>query len=435
MTTNPTARSAKLLQSLSPEILQIIFRYLLQDEVYDAHTITHIRPESLRTISMRYLVSGTCHIRQVCSYWSRVIHSLVFSGKGIRNGLVVTLPRLLTQSEKETTFPVLRDCLVERLANPYSFQKMFALQQRLENPPASLEYVCAIRWDYDHHEQNEIFGPRSKWKGYGTYWEQLKDVFTKECFVAGFPMADDSKLPDRYPCLLGVKGTGKGSSVIAPEYMQEQSVNIFYEDMLDILRGFMVKECLALWYYNAQIFWQIADAFPNLEYLECPLFLHLPMVAKKEQLFPRNQEHKHEQPDDWSPCVQMKMYPPRLLKKLELDYGHTYRERGGCYEATMRRVQLLPVERKRNPILALQGFLISNKARFGDCIYKCWELPNHFVQDIEHRVQDAVLEIPEQSWKSTPWLDRDTLYGVMSNVHLHYPQVPSTMLSNLALWY
>ncbi|KAL4783376.1 hypothetical protein BJX76DRAFT_368418 [Aspergillus varians] len=338
-----TARSPDVLLSFPQEILSSIFDHILTDEVYGStHGIW--KRASCRTVSLGAIVSATKSLRGVCSAWADTTRSLVFRGKSSRRDLVLRLPGLL-DADGLGTFPLLRDCMVE-FCNPYSLRELYALQRALAGNTHAPEYTCAVAW-YEDRTMDMMRGTVSG-MGYGRFTDEICSTFIEECVAAGLDVVDHDGTP-------------------AKQRASTTTDEDFKTAGLQALKNFFFKETLALWYYNAQVVRQILSVFSNLEYLELPAFLHIPLLARIEYFFPQ--------------CIDETLFAPVSLgsPQMLLNLGITYREGGRRYSDMMASLKGVDVYSSHyNPILAV--------------------LPR-----ILHRIPSALVSIFVANWWGSPF--------------------------------
>jgi hypothetical protein len=385
----PTLRSAELLFSFPPDILQPIFHYVLLDEVYNTKEVS-IRC-SIRTMHLRYMVRGTKNLRGVCGSWTRALHSLVFRGRETREGIVLRLSRLLLNKDIET-FPMLRDCMV-KLHHPHLLKDLYSLQQDIAKSAISFEYVYAVVWRDD--DVMDVMRNRTSHLGYGPYSNEIVDTFAEECWALGMKVGDSCA---RFP-------NGKvDPSQVTDEWVQAG---------LASLENFYVKECLSLWYHNAHMFRQIVGAFPCLEVLEFPAFLHVPLLAKMKYFFPPC--------EDYSPYAPISLSPPQMLQNL----GIIYKDQGPSYSnimASMKRVIIHTCH--YNPILSLFSgglyrglsaelhiFLVVNGWMGGQNPEISWNV----IERITEQAKAALQDIPEKTKAKVSHFNTDVLMDVMDD--------------------
>jgi hypothetical protein len=364
----PTSRSPHLLFLFPQEVVQSILDFFLADTLY--HSDKHIyRTLSCRVVSFQHVVRTTEGIRGFCRSWADASRSLVFRGKSMRDNLVLMLPRLL--SEKDiNTFPLLRDCMVE-LCHPYWLREIYALQLELAQTTHSLEYVSAVKWEPDN--TMEVMRGAVDSTGYSRIATEIVRAFADECIAAGLKITD----------LNGERPNGG-------EVGDSESLK---EDGLQAMKNFFFKETLALWYYNAHLVRQILGAFPLLEYLELPDFLHVPLLSNVKYFFP--------QCSDRSPFAPVSLTPPQMLQSL----GITYREGGRRYIDIMASVKTVTVlSGHYNPILALfcERFQRIPPVLHPLLIYNRWSYPFQcevgfdVINMLAEQVSKAVSNIPER---------------------------------------
>ncbi|EAW23431.1 uncharacterized protein NFIA_021390 [Aspergillus fischeri NRRL 181] len=367
-----TNQSPGLLLSFPQEILQTILNNVLIKELYTDKSIQ--KRLSCRILPFSLIVRKTKSIRGVCSSWAIATRSLVFQGKSTRDGLVLKLPCLLSE-EGLRTFPLLRDCMVE-LCHPYSLPELYFLQEDLAKSSVdSRKYVCAITWKYD--DPMDVMRGAVGGMGYATIGQKMVDTFVDECIAAGLKIADCA---GHRP---------NGGSLADSEQLEEAAIGA--------MKHFFFKEVLALWYYNAHIVRQILSAFPLLEYLVLPDFLHLPFLTRMEYFFPPCTDPAA----GLSPFGAVNFSPPQMLQTLGITYG----ENGRRYSDIMASVKVVDIFSEHyNPILALLS-------RRSDClpagllsllIFNRWcnenrsEIGTDVVERLRTHVDKAVSDIPDR---------------------------------------
>ncbi|PGH26603.1 hypothetical protein AJ80_01732 [Polytolypa hystricis UAMH7299] len=234
--------------------------------------------------------------------------------------LILFLPRLLSE-DGVRIFPLLRDCMVG-LCHPYSLVQLYSLQRDLAKvQPDLLEYVCFVRWTTD--EVMDVWGATDS-MGYCRFASQIMETFVNECIAAGFDIVDDSPM----------RPNGSSEGLGDNSHLAGAAINA--------ISNFLFKEFLAFWYYNVHMARQVLSAFPRLEFLEMPGFLHLPLLAKMKYFFP--------QCDDESPFAPVSLTPPQMLQNL----GITYKEGGRFYSSIMASIKWLAIGTYHyNPIIAV----------------------------------------------------------------------------------
>lgn len=231
------------------------------------------------------MVFETEDIRGVCRSWVNAMRSLVFEGKGSRNGIILRIPKLLSKQNMRT-FPLLRDCLVE-LGHPYMFDELRNLQQDIARLTRPLDYVCAIHWRKD--DALEAMEDNTSHMGYGPLSHEFKDQFLAGCAAADlWIMSFDRSEGDR---------------------------RNFSDDAKQVVISFYFQETLFLWYFNAHLVRQILSAFPCLQDLALPGFLHIPLLA--------NRRHPILQHGDKSLLDPVSLAPPCLVHKLGIAGGRS----------------------------------------------------------------------------------------------------------------
>lgn len=364
----PTSRSSDLLFLFSQEVVQSILDFFLADELYHSDKYIH-KTLSCRVVSFHHVVRTTEGIRGFCRSWADVSRSLVFSGKSMRDNLVLKLPRLLSENDIKT-FPLLRDCMVE-LCHPYWLREIYALQLELAQTTHSLEYISAVKWEADN--TMEVMRGAVDSTGYSRIATEIVRAFADECIAAGLKIADlDGARPN-------------GGEVSDSESLKEAG--------LQAMKNFFFKETLGLWYYNAHMVRQILGAFPRLEYLELPDFLHVPLLSNVKFFFP--------QCSDRSPFAPVSFTPPQMLQNL----GITYREGGRRYIDIMASVKAVNVlSAHYNPILALfcERFQRIPLVLHSLLIYNRWSNPLQcevgfdVINMLAEQIGKAVSDIPER---------------------------------------
>ncbi|GFF56475.1 hypothetical protein IFM51744_08912 [Aspergillus udagawae] len=387
----PTDQSPGLLLSFPQEILQSILNILLINEVYTDSSIQ--KRLSCRVLPFCQIVRKTKSIRGVRSSWANATRSLVFRGKSTRDGLVLKLPRLLSE-EGLRTFPLLRDCMVE-LCHPYSLPELDSLQQDLAKSSVdSRNYICAITWECD--DLMDVMRGAVGGMGYATTKQKMVDTFVDECIAAGLKIADCA---GHRP---------NGGSPADSELLEEAAIRS--------MKNFFFKEVLALWYYNAHIVRQVLSAFPLLEYLVLPDFLHLPFLTRMKYFFPPCTDPG----DELSPFSSVNFSPPQMLQTL----GITYRENGRRYSDIMASVKVVDISSAHyNPILALfsrrSDYLPSGLLPL--LIFNRWRNGNHseigtdVVTRLRNHVDKAVSDIPDR--KKPRLFDVQNLRNVMNEMY------------------
>ncbi|KAL3455925.1 hypothetical protein BJX64DRAFT_53794 [Aspergillus heterothallicus] len=365
---NATGRSARLLESLPFELLQMILDHALSDLLY-----RHVRIGQMlrcRIILFADVVRCTKDMRGVCTSWANITRSLVFMGKSPRRDCHVVLSRLMTAEETQT-FPTLRDCAVT-LCHPYNLHDVYALQQQLANTTHSLDYVSLVTWAMD--DPMDIMLRRTQGMGYDPYASALVATFVDECLAAGLKIADTS---GRRP---------NGGDHTDSERLRSAG--------LCALKQFVFKEILGLWYYNAQIVRQIFSSFPKLEYAMFPVFLHVPLLARVEHFFP--------QCEDDSAFAPITHSPPQILHTI----GINYKDGGRSYSdimATMKAVGLASIhypaalglfpERFSRQHLAFGSLLILNQwnTRQGEV-----DFGDDVLSMLRSQLAAALMDVPEE---------------------------------------
>jgi hypothetical protein len=186
-----------------------------------------------------------------------------------------------------------------------------------------LEYICGVSWEED--DVMDCMMGRVGSMGYTRMGRRIVAAFADQCIAAGLPIADCN----------GRSPNGRITESSDGDHFRDAAITA--------LKAFLFKEVLALWYYNAHIVRQILGAFPRLEYLVLPDFLHLPLLAKTEYFFPQASE-------DTSPFAPVTSAPPQILQTL----GIRYMEGGRPYSDIMAPLKCLSVMSPHyNPILAL----------------------------------------------------------------------------------
>jgi hypothetical protein len=386
-----TDQSPGLLSSFPQEILQSILNNVLINELYTDKSIK--QRLSCRVLPFSQIVRKTKSIRGVCSSWANATRFLVFRGKSTRDGLVLKLPRLLSE-EGLRTFPLLRDCMVE-LCHPYSLPQLDSLQQDLAKSSVdSLKYVCAVTWKCD--EPMDVMRGAVGGMGYATIGQKMVDTFADECIAAGLKIADCA---GHRP---------NGGSPADSQQLEDAAVKA--------MKNFFFKEVLALWYYNAHIVRQILSAFPFLEYLVLPDFLHLPFVTRIEYFFPACTDLD----DELSPFGPVNFSPPQMLQTL----GISYRENGRRYSDIMASVKAVDIlSAHYNPILALfsrRSYCLP-AGLLSLLIFNRWcngnrsEIGTDVVQRLRNHVDKAVSDIPDR--KKPKLFDVQHMRNVMHEMY------------------
>ncbi|KAJ5875237.1 uncharacterized protein N7473_012584 [Penicillium subrubescens] len=340
---------------------------------------------------LRDMVWRTKNLRGVCGSWTRALHHLVFRGKETREGVVLRLRRLLLDKDMET-FPMLRDCMV-KFCHPHLLKDLYSLQQNIAESAISFEYVYAVVWRDD--ELMDVMRNKTSHLGYGPYSNEILDTFAEECWALGMKVGDSCA---RFP-------NGKvDPSQVTNEWVQAGLVS---------LENFYIKECLCLWYYNAHMFRQIVGAFPCLEVLEFPAFLHVPLLAKMKYFFPPC--------EDDSPFASISLSPPQMLQIL----GITYKEQGPSYSDIMASVKRVIIHTWHyNPILSLfnggpYGVLSAELHIF--LLLNHWmsdrnlEIRQNVIKRITQQAKAAVQDIPEKTKAKVSHFNTDVLMDVMDD--------------------
>lgn len=370
----PTDRSPTLLLSFPQEILQLVFTEYLADELYSGENGKKFiyKRLSRRVIEFRYLVHGTSNLRGVCFSWATAARSLVFRDKSSREGLIPRLPRLFTEEEIRI-FPDLKDCMVS-LCHPYWLDELASLQIKLAD--LTLDYVCAIVWRED--DVMDIMRGRVGHMGYGRIESRIVDTFVAEALAGGVNMVDYN----------GKRPNHRGADSIGNEELEEAAARA--------VKNFILKETLALWYYNAHMARQVLSEFPCLTILELPDFLHLPLLANMKYFFPPFLDN------DESPFSHLSFAPPQMLQEL----GLNYRQQGRSYMDLMAPIEhLRTLTNHYNPILALLHGLvpslgpptlwslrIMNKWRSNNVD---WDIGAQCREVMESVIEEAVTNIPD----------------------------------------
>jgi hypothetical protein len=340
---------------------------------------------------LRDMVRRTKNLRGVCGSWTRALHPLVFRGKETRDGIVLRLGRLLLDKDMET-FPMIRDCMV-KFRHPYLLKDLYSLQQNIAKSAISFEYVHAVVWRED--DVMDVMRNKTSHIGYGPYSNKIVDTFAEECWALGMRVSDSCA---RFP-------NGKVDS--------SQVTNEWVQAGLASLENFYVKECLGLWYYNAHMFRQIVGAFPCLEFLEFPAFLHVPLLAKMKYFFPPC--------EDDSPFAPISLSPPQMLQVL----GITYKEQGPSYSNIMASVKRVMIYTWHyNPILSLfnggpYGALSAELYIF--LVLNRWMsdrnlgIRRNVIKRINKQAKAAVQDIPEKTKAEVSHFNTDMLMGVMDD--------------------
>ncbi|KUL81639.1 hypothetical protein ZTR_09386 [Talaromyces verruculosus] len=292
------------------------------------------------------------------------------------------------------TFPMLRDCMV-KLCHPHLLKDLYSLQQDITKSAISFEYVYAAVWRDD--EVMDIMRNRTSHLGYGPYSNEIVDTFAEECWALGMKVGDSCA---RFP-------NGRADpSQVTDEWVQAG---------LASLENFYVKECLSLWYYNAHMFRQIVGAFPCLEVLEFPAFLHVPLLAKMKYFFPPC--------EDYSLFAPISLSPPQMLQNL----GIMYKDQGPSYSNIIASIKRVIVHTTHyNPILSLFSgglcrglsaelyiFLVVNGWMSGQNL----EVSSNVIKRITEQAKAALQDIPEKTKaKVSSHFNADVLMNVMDDV-------------------
>ncbi|KAF7166891.1 hypothetical protein CNMCM6106_002535 [Aspergillus hiratsukae] len=119
----------------------------------------------------------------------------------------------------------------------------------------SLRYICAVTWKSD--DKWDMDWDRNWCMGYGRIGGEFARTFGGKCIATGVWTYECARPKDRSPADC--------------ERLREAATRA--------MKNSFFKETLALWYYNAHIVLEILSAFPALDYLALPNFLHLPFLT------------------------------------------------------------------------------------------------------------------------------------------------------------
>ncbi|GFF76899.1 hypothetical protein IFM47457_04268 [Aspergillus lentulus] len=281
------------------------------------------------------------------------------------------------------------------LCHPYSLRELHFLQQDLAKSSVdSRKYICAVTWKCD--DTMDVMRGAVGGMGYGTIGQKMVDTFVDECIAAGLKIADCA---GHRP---------NGGSPAESRQLEDAAIRA--------MKDFFFKEVLALWYYNAHIVRQILSAFPPLEYLVLPDFLHLPFLTRMKYFFPACTDLD----DELSPFGPVSFSPPQMLQTL----GISYRENGRRYSDIMASVKAVDIfSGHYNPILALfsrrsdrlpaglLSLLIFNRW----CNGNRSEIGTDVIERLRNHVDKAVSHIPDR--KKPRLFDVQHMRGVMDEMY------------------